>query len=324
VAGYPQSTGIPARRPESVIPTSPAREPSRPESPLRAPLWTPVLQSWSVPASFPIILRDHDFHMGYNDDGWKQGTAKMFRTQLPRLQELRDLIPDPTSPNAYFQNFDTNLRDSCTFKDFHTRWENALQGLDEEAWKFLKSESTPYLICKDRRGRGWQQLFDILNQAHGFNYLKAIGCSNLRFIPRAVRPGVRTPDLEGVLGSDKVLCEVKTINISQDEIRARTDFTARSFLIPLEDGLLRKIHSVITEAKDQLLAYAANDKVPSYVYVNICFDDCLAERKAAYFQQIDHFLADLSDCGIDLVFHNDHTTFHKVLAMTNAVVDNAA
>src|ERR1035441_7714503 len=33
----------------------------------------------------------------------------MFRSHLPRLYELRDLIPDPDSPDAYFQDFEAVL-----------------------------------------------------------------------------------------------------------------------------------------------------------------------------------------------------------------------
>jgi len=176
----------------------------------------------------------------------------MFRTELPRLYELRDLIADPTSSDAYFQNFDRHVQDSNHVREIYERWEKDLQGLGDSAWEFLKSEASPYLVRKDRGGRGWQQLFDILNQAHAYNYLKAIGASNVCFIPRANRPSGRTPDLEGLLGSGRVLCEVKSINISQKEARARSEFTVRKIENHLDDGFLRKLRSDITEAKGQL------------------------------------------------------------------------
>src|SRR4051812_47022161 len=114
----------------------------------------------------------------------------MLRKQLPRIYELRDLIADPTFSSAYFQNFDWNVRDSAHIRGIYDRWEKDLQGLDDDAWSFLKSEAAPYLVCKDGRGRGWQQLFDILNQAHAYNYLKAVGASNLRFIPRSKQASI--------------------------------------------------------------------------------------------------------------------------------------
>jgi hypothetical protein len=247
----------------------------------------------------------------------------MSRTQLPRIYELRDLTADPTSPDAYFQNFDEYVQDSLHVRQIYARWEKDLQGLDHDAWEFLKSEASPYLMHKDRSGRGWQQLFGILNQAHAYNYLKAIGSSNVRFIPRAKQRSMRTPDLEGLLGSGRVLCEVKTINISEKEVHARNDFTVVNITNQLDDGFLQKLRSDITEAKGQMHAYDATDEVRYYVYINLCFDDFLGAYKEEYFRQIDQYLSDCLTPGIDLVFHNDRTPFHNALAMTTATVVNA-
>lgn len=63
--------------------------------------------------------------------------SPVFRTRLPRIYELRDLIADPTSPDAYFQNFDSNVKDSKHVRGIYDRLEKALQGLEENAWEFL-------------------------------------------------------------------------------------------------------------------------------------------------------------------------------------------
>src|ERR1035441_1007995 len=86
----------------------------------------------------------------------------MFRSHLPRLYELRDLIPDPDSPDAYFQDFEAVLQDHLA-KAVFAGWERKVQDLDEDAWKTLKGEASQYLRCRDPR-RGWYQLFDILGQ----------------------------------------------------------------------------------------------------------------------------------------------------------------
>lgn len=59
----------------------------------------------------------------------------------------------------------------------------------------------------------------------------------------------------------------------------------------LDDGFLRKLHSDITEAKDQLHAYDATDEVRYCVYINLCFDEFLGWCKEEYFRQIDKFLS---------------------------------
>jgi hypothetical protein len=208
-------------------------------------------------------------------------------------------------------------------REIYRRWEKDLQCLDEDAWEFLKKEASPYLMHPDRGGRGWQQLFDILNQAHAYNYLKGLEATHIRFIPRAGKQSSRTPDLEGILQSGRMLCEVKTINISQREAHARKHSTVREIQYRLDDGFLGKLRSDIREAKSQLEAYDPASKAQHFVYINVCFDDFLGEYKEEYFRQIDEFLAGWPTPGVALVFHNDRTPAYKPLKMKNARVVNA-
>jgi hypothetical protein len=87
--------------------------------------------------------------------------------KLQRISELRDHSISLHSPNAWFQHGDTKLENPRYFCI-----ERDLQGLDDEAWAFLKGEALPRLIAKDpSQIRGWQQLFDTLNEARGYNHL---------------------------------------------------------------------------------------------------------------------------------------------------------
>lgn len=243
----------------------------------------------------------------------------MSRTELSRLYELSDRIADPSSSDAYFRNFDQNLAHSDV-KDVYLRQERALQGLDDKAWEHLRGEALPLLIARDRRGRGWQQLFDILNEARAYNYLKSLGCTNLRFIPRSHE---KSPDLEGSLALDRVLCEVKTINISDEEIAFRTGPPkVRSFPITVTAEFLKKLRATVETAKKQLLAFDHSRAAVHFAYLNLSFDDFLAERKEAYFKQIDDGLAETPVTGLRLVICNDHTPFYKPLEMRFADVDN--
>jgi hypothetical protein len=249
-----------------------------------------------------------------------EGEDIVFRAELPRLYELRDCIAAPASSDAYFRDFDQNLARSAHVKDVYLRQERVLQGLDDQAWEHLKGEALPRLTAHDKRGRGWQQLFDILNEARAYNYLKSLGCTNLHYIPRSQE---KTPDLEGSLALDRVLCEVKTINISDQEIAFRTyPFKARSFPTTVTDGFLKKLRATVETAKLQLMAFDRGRAAVHFVYLNICFDDFLAEIKEAYFKQIDDDLAKTQVTGIRLVICNDHTPFYKPLEMRFADVDN--
>lgn len=242
----------------------------------------------------------------------------MFRTELPRLYELKDCIADPASPDAYFQNFDHNLAGSEHIKDVYLRRERALQRLDDDAWKHLKGEASRFLTARDKHGRGWQQLFDVLNEAWAYNYLKSIGCMELRFIPRSSLP---TPDIEGFLGLDRILCEVKTINISDDEVASRTGpMKARSIQTSITPKFLERLRNKIKIATRQMLAF--DSTCFHVIYLNISFDDFLAEHKEAYFKQIDDCLLQTSVYGIKIVICNEHTACYKLLKMRLADADN--
>ena len=120
----------------------------------------------------------------------------------------------------------------------------------------LKEEARPLLTSRDNRGRGWPQLFDILNEARAYNYLKSLGCTNLRFIPRSHEKNEKSADLERSLPLHCVWCEVETINISDEEIAFRTaPPKARSLPITITAGFLKKLRATVETAKQQLSAF---------------------------------------------------------------------
>jgi hypothetical protein len=122
---------------------------------------------------------------------------------------------------------------------------------------------------------------------------------------------------------DCVLCEVKTINISDQEIAFRTGpVKARSFPTTVTDGFLKKLRATVENARLQLLAFDRGRAAVHFVYLNVCCDDFLAELKEAYFKQIDDDLAKTPVTGIRLVICNDYTPFYEPLEMRCADVDN--
>ena len=250
----------------------------------------------------------------------------MFRNELPRLYELRDLIDDLDSPDAYFQKFDCLLRDTPSIKQKYLALESTLQGMDSDSWGFLKSEAHTYLTKKCRKGRGWEQLFTILNQARAYNYLRSIGCSGVAFIPRATCNGIETPDLQGEFCGTKVLCEVKTINISDLEVAARNSGVPcaidRIDEKPLDPGFFNKLSDDIEKAKRQMEAFDNRSDVKRIVYIIVNFDDFWGDYKEHHYQQIDQFLTDNVRADIELVFHNQQTCFHKPISMTSSTVVN--
>ncbi|MDH6262193.1 hypothetical protein M2427_006142 [Bradyrhizobium sp. BR13661] len=208
------------------------------------------------------------------------------RKTLPRIFELYDLITTPRPPSAYFQNFEQSLLEiPQKLKQFRDI-ERDLQGLDADGWAFLKSEVAPLLVARDPK-RGWQALFDKLNQAKAFNHLKEAGYQNIRFVPPSAVRGQQTPDLQ----ADGALCEVKTINISEVEADRRDGGGVGTSTDCLDEGFFRKLSSDLRKARDQMAAYGAGGCTKYIAYVIVNFDDSLHEYADRYRRQIDQFIA---------------------------------
>jgi hypothetical protein len=250
----------------------------------------------------------------------------MFRIEFPMVYEIIfDQIPDRNSENAYGRNFENNIlrKDIPGYKRLFLRIEKALYELDPDSKKVLSDKIWKHKYpIKRHLGRGWHQLFDILNEARAYSYLKSLGCSDTCLIPESRK---KTPDLEGVFPSCKVLCEVKTINISDEEakIRASDKYIARTTQDQLEEGFFRKLESDITNAKEKFESYDSTRGSQLIIYIFIIFDESpFCEYKERYFQQIDHYLSENIFTGINLVFHNLETGFHKPITMKFATVVN--
>ena len=140
--------------------------------------------------------------------------------------------------------------------------------------------------------RGWDQLFDTLNEAKGYNYLARIGCTDIKFISRAKKGKVQTPDLRGLLGTTPVLCEVKTINVSDDEAKRLVGGGVGTTVRYLEQPFLDKLSSTIRTAATQLLAFDKGLMSRRIVYVVFNFDDRIHEYADEYQKQIEAFLGD--------------------------------
>jgi hypothetical protein len=216
---------------------------------------------------------------------------------FPRIDELRGLIVNPYSPGAYFQNFEQSVGEIPQKKKQMGDLERQLQGLDEVAWTFLKKKLKP-LLGRRHPTRGWQQLFDTLNEARGYNFLLGAGCTCVEFIPES--PLKETPDLKAYDQSALVICEVKTINISKVEVDRRTQghvFTTKDLV---DQGLLDKIASTMAKAKGQICAYLEGRPGKKVIFMVINFDDSLHEYADDYGEQIREFLDKSQLAGIEV------------------------
>jgi hypothetical protein len=231
------------------------------------------------------------------------------RNELQRLSELREHSIGLGLATAYFQPDDdkfSNLGKRQAFLDV----EAELQGLDDEAWELLKAEALPRLSAKHPT-RFWQPLFDTLNEAKGYNYLAGIGCAGVRFIRRSTR---KTPDLRGLLAGEEVLCDVKTINISDVEVDRRLTGGVGSTLPELKEGFFKKLMSDIATAANQMLEYDDGAK-HRFVYCIFKFDDSLHECADKYRAQIEAYLTTAAKPNVRIVLEIRSPFFPDVLSV---------
>ncbi len=221
------------------------------------------------------------------------------RTRLPRVFEMKNLVAGSASPKAFFQNFEPSLKEiPLKFARFR-ELEGLLQGLDAAAWDFLKSEIRPLLLARDEK-RGWQQLFDKLNQARAYNYLQRVGYRDIRFIPESKVKSQKAPDLEATRDATRILCEVKTINVSEDEAEHRFAGGVGSTSRTLGILFLQKLRKTIEYAQTQMVAHDAQASQLVYVIVN--FDDIFHEYAEDYSEEINQFMANNPISGVEVVF----------------------
>jgi hypothetical protein len=224
----------------------------------------------------------------------------MCRGDFPRIFELRDSLPDPLPEGVAFPALDQTIVEYPQKRKFLREVEAELQGLDARAWAALKAKLAP--LPKKHKKRVLQPLYDTLNEAKGYNYLARIGCTNVRFIPESAIKGQKSPDLGADAQGRTVLCDVKTINISDKEVDRRRSGGVGMSTDQLETGFLNKLKSDLEHAKAQMMAYNPGGIARKIAYVVVNYDDGLHEYADQYWPQIDQFLADNPIADLEVEF----------------------
>ncbi len=243
--------------------------------------------------------------------------------ELARVLELRNALSNPGSPDALFGNFESSLQENSSKLEAFRKLEAVLSVLDAEAWKTLKHHASGLLSKPTAsKGRSWQSFFDVLSEARGYSYLRSVGCSGIRFMNRTDRP---TPDLEAQHSGQRVLCEVKTINISDDEAGRRHRVhsgTPVGGKVPTELGgaYLAKLSKTLNSAVRQLEEADPAHDARRIVFCVLNFDDWVGDYYPAYFREIDAYLL-ANPVGVEeLVFSLPNNLFGRTFEMRAAKV----
>jgi hypothetical protein len=253
----------------------------------------------------------------------KPPSETTLRRELARVFELKDTLSDPSHPHAYSQDFVRSVQVNPQKLEAFRKIEAVLSVLGSQAWKELKTAAAAHLVRPSpHKGRGWQALFDALSEARGYGYLHKIGCTGIHFVARSNAP---TPDIEAIKDGRRVLCEVKTINISDDEAGRRRRVYSGSPVagrVPTELGLpyLSKLDKTLRNAVRQIDAADPSHAARHIVFVVLNFDDWVGDYYPAYFREIDAYLEAHPVEGAELVFCLPNNLFGRAFEMRTATV----
>ncbi len=223
---------------------------------------------------------------------------EIYKVTFERLYELKKIGNECYHSNdSYFKDLDDLLANS---KELYTSLAEELNRLDQASWEYFKEDCHHYLCKKDSQ-RGWSQLFDKFNEVKGYCYLLDNGCHTIKFIPRSKTNGMKTPDLLGKNQEFTFLCEVKTINLSEKEIKRRNNRTCKEVAYKLNEGLQAQIKNAINEAKEQLNNYFADNVKSRIIYILVCNDDWQSEPMPIVCQEIKSSIQNFCEEGMEIV-----------------------
>jgi len=283
-----------------------------------------LIISTSRAHGLPLLTRDEAIVRSGLVKLWKPRApaAVDHRLRLPRLFALKDSIDNPSNPDAYFQDFDTKLANRHIF-DQYEKLEKYLAALDGRSWDGFHARATGKLVARQRdKGRGWQDLFDVLNEAVAYAYLAARGAQEIRFLPTA--RNTKTPDLAASLTGRTMLCEVKTINVSAKQADhqarvARGEIFGSKVNSELPENWLQKFQAKIEDALEQLKSHDQREST-FVIFIAINFDDRIGDYHDRHFMQLDDFLDGIDLGGAELVLYPTSNVFERTYVMRNATV----
>lgn len=207
------------------------------------------------------------------------------------IEELGKKYPDDWWVKS---NLQTKLFFPDPFPEIEV-YEAALHALDLESWVIL-SKKAHEAFREKRNTRGKSQFFSLLNEALAYEYLVKEGYSNIRLIADSKKK--KTPDISCKLNGKEHCCEVKTINISTEEINriSSGEVFDASIYQNLSKGFIDKLIYTINSAVVQITSYSSY----GLVYVIINFDDFTLSYYHDYDRQISEILSSQFK-GVDIV-----------------------
>lgn len=199
------------------------------------------------------------------------------------FQELKPQFPD----DWYLDGIDLSLELFPQARSAVATYERVLRTLDDGAWGILKEKVIREFSTGKNDGRGKHQFYNHLNEAFAFRFLLQSGYQQVTLIPEdtAKKNKPKSPDIRFIRNNSFAYCEVKTINISENEIaRMQSENSFNSSIYQQLDNpfLKTKFTGDIRHASEQISSLGTD----GLVYIIAHFDDFTLAHYSTYRQQI--------------------------------------
>jgi len=209
---------------------------------------------------------------------------------MPRFEDLISHIQQNFPKNYWIIRWNESQPPNQGLIDIINIYNGALSKLDEESWKEIKEKLFRKINKKDT-GRGQADFFNTLNETLAYEYLIDIGNDYVSFIKENKK---ETPDIVYTNNGTINYCEVKTINISNEEIlRMKNEGTFDTCIYStLTENFFSKLESTINKAKHQLSTFTSY----GLIYIILNFDDFTNYYMDIYIEQLRSLIQKNNDC----------------------------
>jgi len=219
--------------------------------------------------------------------------------EFPHLYQIYKLS-DINHPDNYFSHMDSECKSSLAVESYR-KWQSRLSRLSEDSFIDLSVRVAPRVTNRDKeRNRYWSALFEILNEAKGYEFLLDEGYSNIRFIPP--QKNEKTPDIWAQKEGDEAVLEVKTIWRSDSDLPQRFE-KVQTAIYELPEGFKNQIVNNYKKAIEQCHSFKDRNITRRICY--FCIDlDLVVAMEESNLNVIENFMRSIEKPDVEIVYES--------------------
>jgi len=203
---------------------------------------------------------------------------------MKRFRELVAEIRNKYPAEDFFADFEESCRLTPQKRRHYQSYNRALMTLDEESWSTLKDKALSHYL-NERKGQRKEAFFNHLNEAFAYRYLWRKGFASIQIL-KDTKKG-KTPDIRFIDCGSEQFCEVKSVGITDEEIKRRENEPdqTRADYSSLPPAFLRKLKGNFNKARAQIESVGGR----GLVFILVRFDNPFSEHNSIYKKQITEF-----------------------------------